>query len=119
MKITNTIAWLEWMNNNTDEYGKAVVDYAKRWAELMEEKMEEGAKLEEIAQDTSRDADTEGITGFMYGAAVVILASCWEHGEQLRRWHNLDIQLGSEGEKANEEGGVLNPAILNVADGKG
>jgi len=50
----------------------------------------------------------------MYGASVSVLAKCWEHGEQLRRWHNLKTQLGNEGEKANEKGGVLNPALLNI-----
>ncbi|MDA8315367.1 MAG: hypothetical protein M0010_09365 [Actinomycetota bacterium] len=46
------------------------------------------------------------------GAAVSVLASCWVHGEELRRWHNLDTQIGTEGEKANASGGVLNPALL-------
>lgn len=57
---------------------------------------------------------TEGITGFMYGCAVSALAHFWAHGEALRRWHNLDTQIGTEGEKANESGGVLNPALLNI-----
>lgn len=114
MKIKDTEAWLKWEENNKDPYGKAVIDYAKRWAELMEAKMQEGKTLEEIADDCSHQADTEGITGFMYGAAVSVLATSWEHGEELRRWHNLDTQIGDEGEKANESGGVLNPALLNI-----
>lgn len=60
----------------------------------------------------SHTADTEGVTGFMYGCAVTQLYWHWVHGEELRRWHNLDTQIGDEGEKANESGGVLNPAIL-------
>lgn len=51
----------------------------------------------------------------MYGCAVSALAKFWVHGEQLRIWHNLDIQIGNEGEKANESGGVLNPALLNIS----
>lgn len=50
----------------------------------------------------------------MYGCAVSILSQVWIHGEELRRWHNLDSQIGTEGEKANESGGVLNPAVLNI-----
>ena len=69
----------------------------------------------DVAKQTSHDADLEGITGFMYGCAVSILSKCWKHGEDLRRWHNLDTQIGNEGEKANESGGVLNPALLSVA----
>lgn len=102
---------------NGDPYGKAVVDYARRWAELMEQKIEAGAKLEDIAKDTSHEANTEGITGFMYGCAVGILAKVWVHGEELRRWHNLDTQIGTEGEKANETGGTLNPALMTVNTG--
>lgn len=100
--------------NSKDGYSKGVVDYTERWAVTMEAKIAEGAKLEDIAKDTSHAADTDGITGFMYGCAVQALSHFWIHGEQLRRWHNLDSQIGNEGEKANESGGVLNPAILEI-----
>lgn len=101
-------------DNNKDGYGSGVIRYAARWANLMEKKMSAGAKLEDIADSTSHEADAEGITGFMYGCAVSMLSQEWEHGEQLRRWHNLSIQIRNEGEKANESGGVLNPALLSV-----
>jgi len=114
MNLKDKKAWDSWVKNNTDPYGGACVTYAEQWADLMEKKMAEGQKLEDIADATSHEADTDGITGFMYGCAVNILASCWEYGEQLRRWHNLDTQIGDEGEKANESGGVLNPALLNI-----
>jgi hypothetical protein len=55
----------------------------------------------------------------MYGAAVSVLSSCWEHGEELRRWHNLDVQIHDEGEKANETGAVLNPAIMCIGKSDG
>jgi len=93
------------------------MEYAEQWATLMEERMKAGAQIEDIADETSREIDQRpgfGITGFMYGCAVNSLAHCWVHGETLRRWHNLKTQLGNEGEKANENGGVLNPAILNI-----
>jgi hypothetical protein len=54
------------------------------------------------------------LIGFMYGVAVSMLAQCWKYGEQLRRWHNLDTQIEHEGERANAEGGTLNPALLNI-----
>lgn len=50
----------------------------------------------------------------MYGVAVSTLAKVWKHGEALRMWHNLTTQLRDEGEKANESGGVLNPACLSI-----
>ena len=71
--------------------------------------------IRSVAKDTSHEADADGITGFMYGCAVSALAHFWEHGEVLRRWHNLDIQIKDEGERANVSGGVLNPALLNIS----
>ena len=114
MIIKDQDVWNAWVTNNTDPYGKGVITYAERWADLMEGRMTDGTSIAEVAQQASHDADTEGITGFMYGAAVSVLATSWEYGEELRRWHNLDTQIKDEGEKANESGGVLNPAILNI-----
>ncbi len=106
--------WDLTVKNNDDPYGKAGVSFAGRWADIMEAKIDDGRPLVAIAEESCRAADTDGITGFMYGCAVSILSQCWVHGEELRRWHNLDTQIGNEGEKANEDGGVLNPAILNI-----
>ena len=106
--------YAQYKANNDDPYSKAAVDYAEQWASLMESAIAEGKVIEDVAKQLSHDADTDGITGFMYGCAVEGLAHFWEHGEQLRRWHNLDTQIQHEGEKANESGGVLNPALLNI-----
>lgn len=114
MEVSDEAAWQSWKDNNQDGYGAGVIAFAERWARLMQLEMANGQKLEDIASATSHEADTEGITGFMYGAAVSTLASCWKYGDQLRRWHNLDTQLGDEGEKANETGGILNPALLRI-----
>ena len=105
--------------NSRDGYSKAVVDYSEAWADLMEARMADGAALADVAEETSREADKKyGITGFMYGCAVAGLFQFWFHGEELRRWHNLDTQIGDEGERANEKGTVLNPALLNVDLGR-
>lgn len=127
MRLKNAEGWEKAKTANTDPYGNACITYMERWANLMEAKIDAAPtipndtteKLVErtikaCARDTSHEADTEGITGFMYGAAVSILSQVWEHGEALRRWHNLNTQLGNEGERANESGGVLNPALLNI-----
>jgi len=103
-----------WYDQNDDSYGHRCFTYAEDWADLMEKHIADGETLALCAKPTSHEADTDGITGFMYGAAVSILSQFWEHGEELRRWHNLDIQLGHEGEKANETGAVLNPALLCI-----
>lgn len=119
MQLKDAEIWQSWLDANQDGYGSACMRYAQAWAELMEAKLAEGVTLEDIAKDTSHAANTEGITGFMYGAAVSMLAQAWEHGEALRRWHNLDAQIGDEGERANETGGTLNPALLNIRSKEG
>lgn len=115
MQLKDADYWKKAKDVNTDPYGSCTVRYAEAWADLMESRMADGAKLEDIAKQASCDADTEGITGFMYGCAVAMLSAAWEHGEALRHWHNLDSQIRNEGEKANESGGVLNPALLTIA----
>lgn len=119
MKLKDKEAWKSWVESNDDPYGSCVIRYAERWANLMEEELVKGEKLVDIAEKTSHKADLEGITGFMYGAAVSMLSKVWEHGETLRQWHNLDTQMGTEGEKANKSGGVLNPALLNIGTKSG
>ena len=95
-------------------YGNAVVQYAERWARLMEMGIANGQTIASCAKELSNLANNDGITGYMYGAAVGILAKVWIHGEELRRWHNHKTQIGDEGDRANEEGGVLNPALLHI-----
>lgn len=114
MMFRNEKGWNESVAKNTDDYGSGVMRFADRWARLMEGRMAKGEKLADCAEKMSSLADNEGITGFMYGCAVSILSQVWVHGEELRKWHNLKTQIGKEGEKANENGGVLNPALLCV-----
>jgi hypothetical protein len=56
----------------------------------MEERINKGEELKDIAKQASHDADTEGITGFMYVMAVGILSQAWIHGEELRKWHAME-----------------------------
>lgn len=114
MTLRDPEGWKKSCEVNNDGYGGAVMTYAERWARLMEARMSKGERIADMAEECSHLADSEGITGFMYGCAVSILSKVWQHGEALRLWHNLKTQIGTEGEKANESGGVLNPAILSV-----
>ena len=114
MKFKDQDSWEKCVKINDDFYGAGILRFAERWANLMEEYIEKGVSLEDCVKEASRKADTEGITGSMYGYAVSILADVWEYGEELREWHNLDTQIGDEGEKANKEGKVLVPTIITV-----
>jgi hypothetical protein len=118
MKLRNETLWKKGLKNNQDPYGAATYQYAVTWADLMEAHMAAGEELKDVAKSTSHEADIEGITGFMYGCAVQILAEVWQYGEELRRWHNLATQMGDEGEKANASGGTLNPALVVIGGPK-
>jgi len=92
--------------NSTDSYSLGVVKYMLRWAEMMENEINQGLSVSSAAEKTQFSADTEGITIFMYGCAVKALSQLWEHGEALRRWHNKEY--GYDGD------GCVNPAILTI-----
>lgn len=98
--------------NSKDSYSKGVVDFGERWADLMEKEIAQGKTVVEIAEEASHKADTDGITGFMYGAAVSALSQFWAHGKDLAKWHNR--QYLPEVDAATEEGGTVNPAIITV-----
>lgn len=107
IKAGKEAAYTEFIKvNSNDPYSMGVVRYMKKWAELMESKIAAGAKVVDIADATSHEADTEGITGFMYGCAVRALSEFWEYGEELRKWHNKEYNYDGDG--------VVNPAILTV-----
>lgn len=100
----------DWYNKNSDEYGRACFTYAERWAELLEAEINKSNDVMKCFVDNadrlSHEADTEGITGFMYGCAVSILSQSWEYGEYLRKWHNKEYDYDGDG--------VVNPAIMTV-----
>ena len=69
---------------NDDPYGRRIFTYAEDWAKLMENVLESGTALDaEAAEQFSHDADTDGITGFMYDMARAILYRYWEYGTEL------------------------------------
>ena len=92
--------------NSHDCYSKFVIDYMIRWANMMEEHISNGENINNIAKKTSHEANTDGITGFMYGCAVDLLSILWEYGEDLRKWHNKQYEY--DGDE------VVNPAVFTV-----
>lgn len=106
MKFKNEELWKKAVDNNKDPYGSGVIRYCEKWADLMERRIDKGETVYQCAEETSHLADTEGITGFMYGCAVNILSGVWQYGEDLRKWHN--------GEYNYEGQGVVNPAIITI-----
>jgi len=84
--IANTDGWNKTLEANTDGYGAAGLRYAARWANYMEKEIANGNQLSDIAEQTSSEADKEGITGFQYGCALSILTQVWAHGAELKKW---------------------------------
>lgn len=113
MPIVDNVAWQSWVDNNTDPYGKACVDVARKAMEILD--AEPGSfKTHEIICRADDQIGAGGITGFMAGCVAAMISKCHSRGEEFRQKWNRDNQIGDEGDKANEGGGVLNPALLNV-----
>lgn len=98
-----------WLDNSIDSCGLGCFTYAERWAEMLENLIENSTEtpmkvIEEHARRLSHEADVEGITGSMYGFAVIILSRYWEYGEEFRKWHNKKYRY--------EGNGVVNPTVL-------
>lgn len=83
--------WQRTVDANTDPYGSAVIRYAARWAALMEQELTGGKTVADVAEETSRAADLEGITGFQYSAARSILCQVWTHGDELAEWRKTQV----------------------------
>ncbi len=114
--------WNEGLENNDHgritEYCGAAYWFAETWANLMEAFIANGETVEGCAEKAKELAcgvmGKHGLRGYQYMGAVQILRHVWEHGEALRRWHAMQCQIKYECEKANRDGGVLNPAVLVV-----
>lgn len=92
--------------NSGDGYSLGVLRYMERWGKMMEDAIAQGDTVAAAAERTWREADTEGITGFMYGCAVSGLSAFWRYGDELRDWHNRKYEYSGSG--------VVNPAVLVV-----
>ena len=115
MPISNPEAFQKWEDNNKDPYGKCCVDVAREVMRLLDlPEYANGFDTHEIICKADNNIDAGGITGFMAGAVASMVSKCHSRGEEFRQKWNLDNQISHEGEKANESGGVLNPALLNI-----
>jgi hypothetical protein len=132
IKPRSETALRAWRANNESGYGRAIIEYAMTWARLMQSKISRGYRLKDIASLASHEADTDGITGFMFGAAVRVLSDVWVYGDDLRIWHNAryvesfwdTLNEGSIREAfcawqrhytMEHNGGVINPAIITIS----
>jgi len=110
MEFSDREGWLAAeATNRGSSYGAGILDYAERWARMMQLEISEGKTLAEIWESTSFEADLEGMSGFSQGIATHLLTQCWVHGAELRRLHNA--YWGSNSTK-----GTVNPAIFTIGE---
>lgn len=95
-------------SKNKDSYGAGVVKWGNDFADLLDTGRSD---FKAMSHETG---DSHGYTGFMYGCMISAVAHFHPRGEEVRKWHNLDTQMHDEGEKANEDGSVLNPALITI-----
>ena len=91
-------------------FKRDILKFCVIWADIMEEKIVNGAVLEDIAKESERecyDIDSSiDITGSMYPICISLLADCWIFGDDLRNWHNK--KYGYKGDK------VVNNSVITV-----
>ena len=103
--------YTKFLDNNKDEYGKAIIDFSIRWADCLEELINNSIEdpktiINNNAAETATIANSEGITGAMYCQAVLFLNYVWEYGSILNSWHNKFWGLNEDTE------GTANPSVL-------
>lgn len=114
--ITDQKSWDEWVKNNNDPYGKCCVDVARRVMELLDEDLtplKDGYNPEPNTPHTliceaDNDIKAGGITGFMAGCVAQMVSKCHSRGEEFRKIWNAPYKV------KEDNGGVVNPAILNI-----
>lgn len=101
--------------NQGDGYSARVVSYSEDWAALMEPRIAAGESIADIAQETSRAADTDRITGFMYDCAVTGLTKFWVHGDELLKWHNRKyIKDQADADQKSAEGKQVSTSMFTI-----
>jgi 2,4-dienoyl-CoA reductase-like NADH-dependent reductase (Old Yellow Enzyme family) len=110
--IINKEVWQSWVDANPDDYGGCCVNVARQVMAILD--AEPGA-IDPHAIITRADKEVKagGITGFMAAVVAQMVAGCHSRGEEFRRAWNADY--GEQGERANDEGTLINPAIVTIS----
>lgn len=87
MKVRNKDVYMKWKRvNANDGYSFDIFKFSEKWADLMEEEVEKGHNIEEIADDTSKIAGIDELTNTMFDSSLDILYRCWIYGYELETW---------------------------------
>jgi len=102
--------WEEGVEKNRDDYGYGVVQATVAVCNALDDP----TKTYKEAHDKCHGF---GITGFMAGCMAQWVSHFHPRGEGFRKWWNSEHQIHHEGDKANGDGGILNPAVLTIGEG--
>ena len=117
MPLVKQEEWQKQVDINTDPYGGCVVKVAGEVMRRLDLPEYKEFNTHKIICDAEHGIGEEGITGFMAGCIAQIVSHCHSRGEEFRQKWNLENGLSKEsGEKANKDGGVINPAILELKE---
>ena len=100
--------WKNQVEINSDPYGKACIDVARRVMELLDEV--EKFNASDLINQADDETNTGGITGFMAGCVAKIVSQCHTRGDEFR----VDWNKPYLGDR-EDTGGVVNPAILTLS----
>ena len=113
MKLKNQILWDEYVVKSQDDaYNKCCIDVARKVMEILDEGKE--FKPHDIICKADHEIGVASITGFMAGCVAQMVSECHERGEEFRKQWNKDNQIKDEGDRANNSGGVINPAVISI-----
>jgi len=113
MPIIDKESWDKCVIKNSDPYGGTCCAVARRAMEILDEEPGD-FDAHKLLCRADEESGAGGITGFMAGAAASMISTYHSRGEEFRAKWNIDNQIGTEGEKANESGGTLNPALVTM-----
>lgn len=115
MPIIETEKWEKSVEVNKDPYGGCCIDVAREAMRLLDTEEYKEFDTHKLICGADDNIKAGGITGFMAGCVASLISEVHSRGDEFRKKWNSDNQIGNEGDKANESGGVLNPAVLNVS----
>jgi hypothetical protein len=85
IELSNQKEYNDWKEKNKDGYGAATLEYAEKWAILMQIEMSKGVSLSDCADRTSFELGFLGVTGAMHYMARNVLIQCWKYGKELEQ----------------------------------
>jgi hypothetical protein len=114
MPIINVEKWKMFEEKNQDPYGKCCVNVAREVMRILDDPASPPMTTHKLVCVADDNIEAGGITGFMAGCVASMVSQCHSRGEEFRRKWNTEHQISTEGDKANESGGTLNPAVLSI-----